>query len=99
MTKIAIARFMRHIATVTAVIGVVLLLASIANACPTCKSGLEDEAAGGDLIKGYFWSIIFMMSTPFAILGCFSGLLYREVRKARRLRETEAPESDQPAEG
>jgi hypothetical protein len=66
-----------------------LLASSIAEACPTCKAALESNSSGGNLIKGYFWSIMFMMATPFAILGCFSGYMYNEVRKARRQREAE----------
>ena len=74
-----------------AVLAFVLAVGTVAVACPTCKTGLEDGAAGGDLISGYFWSIMFMMGMPFAIVGVFSGYMYREVRKARR--ENQADET------
>jgi hypothetical protein len=35
------------------------------------------------VVRGYFWSILFMMSMPFAVLGSFSGYLYLLVRQAR----------------
>jgi hypothetical protein len=35
------------------------------------------------MIQGYFWSIIFMMSMPFAILFGVGGYMYREVKRAQ----------------
>ena len=70
---------------VALVIAVLLLWADAALACPSCKNGLmEGDEQSQRVISGYFWSILFMMSMPFAILLGISGLLYREVRKARR---------------
>lgn len=61
----------------------VLLLADVALACPTCKDNLASDPAAANLVRGYFWSILFMMSMPFLILGSLSGYFYWEVRKAR----------------
>ena len=94
MAKSQHTRLLRSVTTIFAVAAAIVVLSSLAEACPTCKTGLEDEAAGGNLIRGYFWSIIFMMATPFAILGCFSGYLYHAVRKARRDAEQIAEEQD-----
>ena len=71
---------------------IVALLATAASACPTCANGM----AGADpqhqnLIDGYFYSILFMMSMPFLLIGSFSGYMYWEVRKARA-RAEEAPD-------
>jgi len=60
-----------------------LLAASVASGCPTCKNALDSDESGGDVVRGYFWSILFMMSMPFAVLGSFSGYLYLLVRRAR----------------
>lgn len=58
-----------------------------ATACPTCKVALAShDPAAGDIVRGYFWSILFMMSMPFMILGSFSGYMYLEVRRARSQR-------------
>jgi uncharacterized paraquat-inducible protein A len=67
-----------------ALLAVWLLIAAVAQACPNCTNSL----AGGDeasqqLIRGYFWSILFMMSMPFAILFGLGGYMYLEVRRAR----------------
>ncbi len=54
-------------------------------ACPNCKDSFAEQGANGkNVARGFYWSILFMMGTPFAILGGFSGYMYLEVRKARR---------------
>ena len=60
--------------------------AEFAHACPTCKEAVGEH--GGNLVQGYFWSIIFMMSMPFLILSGLSTMFYLDVRRARR-RQTE----------
>jgi len=65
-------------------VAAVLLAADSAWACPTCKEALA--SAGGDnpnLVRGFFWSILFMMSMPFLLIGIFSTVMYRAVKKAR----------------
>jgi hypothetical protein len=61
----------------------VLAGANLAEACPSCKAALASQEAGGDLVRGFFWSIVFMMSMPFLLVGSFSGYLYLLVRRAR----------------
>ena len=62
----------------------VFLCANVAMACPNCKDGLAETPGAANLIRGYFWSIVFMMSMPFVILGSLIGYFYYEVRKARQ---------------
>jgi len=67
------------------VIGFVsLILVQPVLACPTCKQALAENGQSQDgLVRGYFWSILFMMSMPFLI---FCGLGYyfgSQVRKGR----------------
>jgi heme/copper-type cytochrome/quinol oxidase subunit 2 len=76
-------RISRHLI----VIFVALLWVSIAEACPTCKEGIGNNA---NLVDGYGWSIIFMMSMPFLIFFGLSAYFYYEVRKANRMREIES---------
>ena len=61
-------------------------LTSEAHACPTCKEAI---AGGGDetanMVTGYFWSIIFMLSVPPMILLSLGSYFYLLVRRARRL--------------
>ncbi len=35
------------------------------------------------MVKGYFYSILFMMGMPYLLLTSFGLYMYREVRKAR----------------
>ncbi|NIP86609.1 MAG: hypothetical protein GTO03_14010 [Planctomycetales bacterium] len=77
------------------------LLATLVEACPGCKDAIaENDLEGQRVARGYFWSILFMMSMPFTILGTFGTYCYVEVRRARRERETmasrEAPQ-DSPS--
>jgi hypothetical protein len=72
------------IVAAVAVLVVVCALSQTATACPTCTKGLADgDEASQRMIQGYFWSIIFMMSMPFAILFGVGGYMYREVKRAQ----------------
>lgn len=77
-------------ATLVVVVALLACAADVASACPTCKNAVAGSEGGGDVVAGYFWSILFMMSMPFTILGTFSGYMYLEVRKARARQAAEA---------
>jgi len=65
-------------------IGLVLALSTTAWACPGCKEALSSgDGQGGDLVSGFFWSILFMLSMPFLIFGTFCTSMYVAVRRAR----------------
>jgi uncharacterized paraquat-inducible protein A len=67
------------------VLALVLLIASVAAACPTCKDGLaQSDPHGQSVAAGYYYSILFMMAMPFAILGTFGSLAYFSIRRAQR---------------
>jgi heme/copper-type cytochrome/quinol oxidase subunit 2 len=59
------------------------LLAEPVWACPNCKESLATGPNAFNLVRGFFWSIVFMMSMPFLILGGLGSYFYWEVRKAR----------------
>ncbi len=64
------------------------LLVSVASACPTCKEGLaEADPQQQSVAAGFYYSILFMMSMPFAILGTFGSLAYLSIRRARGQQE------------
>jgi heme/copper-type cytochrome/quinol oxidase subunit 2 len=65
----------------------VVFCCSVAAACPNCSQGLADQPGGGDMVAGYFWSILFMMAMPFTIFTGIGGYMYFEVRKARKRQE------------
>ena len=70
----------------------VLLMWGVSQACPTCKEGVAEN--GGNLVRGYFWSILFMMSMPFLIVGGLSSLFYLDVRRARRKQDSAGEPSE-----
>lgn len=59
-----------------------LAIAQMAFACPTCGNSIEHS--GGNLAEGFFFSILFMMSMPFVVVGGLALLCWLEIRKARR---------------
>ena len=61
----------------------VLVWGELATACPTCKENMSDDPDSANLVRGYFWSILFMMSMPFLIFTSLCSYFYWEVRKAR----------------
>jgi hypothetical protein len=54
---------------------VLIVAGQVATACPTCKESLS--ANDPQMMRGYFYSIMFMMAMPFSIL----------IRKARNLKD------------
>lgn len=60
------------------------LICNVAEACPTCKDGIAEGLNHANVVRGYFWSIVFMMSMPFIIFGSMAAYLYSQVRKARQ---------------
>ena len=67
------------------VVALVLLIASVAAACPTCKEGLaQNDPHGKALAAGYYYSILFMMSMPYIVLGTFGSIAYISIRRARQ---------------
>jgi hypothetical protein len=66
------------------VLALIFMIASVAAACPTCKEGLaQNDPQGEAVAAGYYYSILFMMSMPFAILGTVGSLAYLSIRRAR----------------
>jgi len=67
----------------------VLLLASVAAACPTCKDGLaQNDPQGRSLAAGISYSIIFMMSMPYLVLATFGCCAYLLIRRAQKAKES-----------
>ena len=83
-------RLVRQIFTLLLFIAVSVVGTGFADACPTCKAAMAGDE---HLIRGYFWSIIFMMSMPFLLLSSFGSYFYYLVRKARAGEEMAKSES------
>ena len=61
----------------------VIVAAPAAAQCAMCKTAVESsgEGNGGSLAQGLYWSILFMLSAPYLLLGTGAFLLYRARRK------------------
>ena len=74
------------------VVALLLVIADSALACPTCKENLAGDPEAANIVRGYFWSILFMLSMPPLILSGLSLYFYYEVCKARALQAKAAAE-------
>ncbi|QDU31640.1 hypothetical protein ETAA8_68000 [Anatilimnocola aggregata] len=65
-----------------AAVVVLLLVAGLAQACPTCKDQMAADPAAYNIARGYFWSVLFMLSMPILIITGLGSYFYWEVRRA-----------------
>lgn len=60
------------------------LLTDVAAACPTCTEGLaQNDPQHQSVAAGFYYSILFMMSMPYLILGSFGYLAFVSIRRAK----------------
>jgi uncharacterized paraquat-inducible protein A len=79
------------------VLALVLMIASVAAACPTCKEGLaQNDPHGQSLAAGYAYSVLFMMSMPYIVLCTFGSMAYYSIRRARSANADAAECAEQP---
>jgi len=69
---------------------IMLLLAGVASACPTCKDSLANDPASASMVRGYYYSILFMVSAPYVVFGSLAAYFYWQIRKARAKQAAEA---------
>ncbi len=65
--------------TVAIAVLAAIVLTAAASACPLCKE--ETPNAGPGMWRGMFWSILLMMSMPFAAAGTVVLLVLRAKRR------------------
>jgi len=83
MTVSPIRNLARHLTIIVVMCVIGLCVQSVAVACPTCADGMNNDPNHANLVRGYFWSIIFMMSMPFLIFVGMCSYFYLEVRRGR----------------
>ena len=71
-------------------VGCCLIFVDAALACPTCKENLAGDPEAANIVRGYFYSILFMLSMPYLIFTGISLYFYSLIRQARRAREAAA---------
>jgi hypothetical protein len=90
-TQISWRRLLRPSVLLVALV-VIACVASDAWACPTCKEDLANDPQGRGLATGFYYSILLMMTMPFAIIGMLGAVAYRSVKRAQIEREAAAVE-------
>jgi p-aminobenzoyl-glutamate transporter AbgT len=68
---------------IVAVAAFVLCATADAWACPNCREALADDPRGLGLATGFYYSIIFMMSMPFIVMGTLVSVAYRTVQRSK----------------
>ncbi|HEY6930353.1 MAG TPA: hypothetical protein VJA66_11810 [Thermoanaerobaculia bacterium] len=82
-----------------AVVLVAVLLPAFVSACPLCKDAKSDtDYPGGSasLPKGFYYSILLMVSAPFVVMGGLALRIYLARRRHSGLPIAAAPESGAP---
>ena len=59
-------------------------------------AALGGDTAQGDLARGIYYSVVFMMLMPFAIVGTFAGFAYRAVKREQRRLAERGEGTDEP---
>lgn len=81
-------------------LALVAVLTAVASACPTCKEGLDqNDPHHQSLAAGFYYSILFMMSMPYIVLGSFGYLAFLSIRKAKERQAVEAASDPAPVVG
>ncbi len=72
-----------------------VLLPVVLSACPLCKDNLEDQAKMGgtanELGRGFYYSILLMVSAPFLAIAVVAFLIYRTRRQVLASLGSSAP--------
>lgn len=79
-----------------AAICALLVCCEAALGCPTCKDNMAHDPAAANLARGYYYSILFMLSMPPLIFGSLCAYFYWEVRKARARQNAATVLAEQP---
>ena len=70
--------------TLLIAVALVAVLTTVASACPTCKEGVDaSDPNRQSLAAGFYYSILFMMSMPYIVLGTLGYVAYNSVKKAK----------------
>ena len=64
-------------------VALVCAVAAAAHACPSCKDNLDAAANGGGLGRGFYYSILAMVTAPYLAAGAIGFAVWRTVRRTR----------------
>jgi hypothetical protein len=88
-----------RLAILIAIVAAAVCLADVAAACPTCKDSVaQNDPQYQSMARGYYYSILFMLSMPFIIVTAFGTFAYRAYKQAETQRAATAG-SPSPAAG
>lgn len=78
----------RKLAGLALAIGLFFSLGAVGRACPSCQAALAaHDPESANMVRGYYYSILFMIGMPFTMLSVFSVSMYRAVKRVERERQ------------
>jgi hypothetical protein len=84
-------RRLTRIAILIAIAVIAICLADVASACPTCKDSVaQNDPQYQSMARGYYYSILFMLSMPLIIVTAFGTFAYRAFKQAEAQRAASA---------
>jgi len=84
-------RFPRRLVNLSIVGLIVLSISAVAAACPTCGEALGNDPHHQQRVAGFAYSIVFMMSVPYLLIGSFGSYAYFITRRARNAEKSQPP--------
>jgi hypothetical protein len=87
---------------VLAAVLIAVILPALLSACPSCKDAKSDtDYPGGSasLPRGFYYSILLMVSAPFVVVGGMALRMYLARRQSRAPEAAVGPEPDAPSFG
>ncbi|MDT8324323.1 MAG: hypothetical protein RRA94_09435 [Bacteroidota bacterium] len=78
----------RFVIIPTLVLGTLLLMPGLAEACPNCKEAYMGDGGQSPVASGFNTSIIFMMIMPFLVIGGFVLRLWLAQRRRQSVDTT-----------
>ena len=80
-----------RLAILIAIAAITICFADVAAACPTCKDSVgQNDPQYQSMARGYYYSILFMLSMPFIIVTAFGTFAYRAFKQAESQRSATA---------
>ena len=83
----------RKVFTILAFCGLaVILVPALARACSVCVTGGDNDPTS----NAFNWSVLFLMATPYTVVGSIAGWLFFKYRRAAKTTEEAAREPALP---
>ncbi len=77
-----------------AIVLLMLIAPAVADACEMCKTAIPtegDSESAAELSRGFYWSILVMMFSPFVLVGAVGLLVFNAYRQQKKKDHPNSP--------